>query len=167
MQLMGKSFERDAALPVFSTCLQGRGPSKPVSQHPHPLLDSRGWAHQHDPTLCHSTFRTHLTDHISNTQCPLVATTPTDSSHLPPVFFLVVGGGRGGYLFLMHPHQNISWRLPHGCRRILAACCYRGAGGWYVPNLEWQNLVQRKFAPVFQIELIFFGTKYPTHMDAD
>ena len=82
-----------AMLPVFSTCLQGRGPSKPVSQHPNPLLDSQGWAHQHNPTLCHSTFHTHLTDYISNTQCPLVATTPTDSNHLPPVFF---GGGGGG-----------------------------------------------------------------------
>ena len=67
----------------------------------------------------------------------------------------------------MHPNQNISWRLPNGCRRILTACCYRGAGGWYVPNLEWQNLVQRKFGANFSNRIEFFGTKYPTHMDAD
>ena len=28
-----------------------------------------------------------------------------------------------------------------------------GPGGWYVPNLGWQNLVQRNLTPVFQIEL--------------
>ena len=144
-----------------------RGPSKPISQHPNPLLDSRGWAHQHNPTLYHATFQTHLTDHISNTQCPLVATTPIDSNHLTRVFFLVVVGGGGGYLFPMHRDQNISWRLPNGCRRISAACCYRGPRVWYVPNLEWQNLVQRKFGASFSNRIKFFGTKYPTHMDDD
>ena len=120
-------------LPVFSTCLQGGGPSKPVSQHPNPLLDSRGWAHQHDPALCHSTFHTHLTGHISNTQCPLVGATPIDSNHPPRVFL----GGGGGYLLLMHPNQNTE-----------------GPGGGMC--LIWSGKIwcKENLVPVFQIELI-------------
>ena len=151
-----------AMLPVFSICLQGRGPPKLVSQYPDPLLDSRGWAHQRNPTLCHSTFHTHLTHHISNTQCPLVATAPTNSNH--SVFF---GGGGWATSLRYTLNQNISRRLPNGCRRISATCCYRGAGGWYVPQLEWQNLVQRNLGASFSNRIDFCGTKYLTHMGAD
>ena len=33
---------------------------------------------------------------------------------------------RGGCPFSMHPNQKCSGRLPNGCRRLLATCCYQG-----------------------------------------
>ena len=37
--------------------------------------------------------------------------------------------GGGGCPFPMHPKEKCSWRLPDGCGRLLAACCYRAATG--------------------------------------
>ena len=141
MQLMGKSSERDAA------CLQHLPPGKRAIQAcfptPQPLIRLSSLPHQHNPTLCHSTFHTHLTDQISNTQCPLAATTPTDSNHLPPVFFflVVVGGGATSFRCTL--------------TKIFLGGFLMGSGMCQIWNDKiWckENLV-----PVFQIELIFLA----------
>ena len=104
---------------------------------PPPSLGSQGWAHQSGPT---GTFKE---SYLKCTVPPPLLPPPRGRAPNPPIQTTYPPiWGRGLPLFDA-PHQKCSWRLPHGCGRLLAACCY------------WAHKVGHKCASWYAYAAIF------------